>query len=346
MATLSNRPNTILALETSCDDTACAIVSAGRHIHSNVIASQDSLHQITGGVVPEVASRQHIEAIQPAIKQALNEANLGWDDIDGIAATLGPGLVGSLLIGANAGKTLSWLHNKPFIPAHHLVGHVCANFLESDLEPPFCCLLVSGGHTQLMHVHKDFSVTLLGQTLDDAVGEAYDKVGRIVGCGFPGGPKVDKLAKTGDSKRFTLPIARTANPYDFSYSGLKTAVARQWEKLLADGKTPTEQDVADMCASFQQAAITPLIKKTIAAAQANNLTTIAVCGGVSANGSLRRRLEAACKEAGLQYFRPQQGACTDNAAMIASAAYFYPLPADGDPLAMEVFSRKGWPQPQ
>lgn len=333
---------TILAVETSCDDTACAIVANGRRVLSNVVANQNTLHQATGGVVPEVAARQHLQVVQPVIQQAMADAGLTWDDIDGVAATLGPGLIGSLLIGVNAAKSLSWLHNKPFIPVHHLVGHVCANFIDSDLRPPFGCLLVSGGHTQLMVVNDDFTVNVLGHTLDDAVGEAYDKVGRVLGLGFPGGPAVDKQAATGNPERFPLPVANIRQPnnaYGFSYSGLKTAVARQWQKVTS----PTDHDVADMCASFQRAAIAPLVKQTLAAAKAHQLATVAVCGGVSANRGLRHALTTACDEANIALFLPPISVCTDNAAMIASAGYFSPLPVTGVPLAMEVFSRGGWP---
>ncbi len=335
----------ILALETSCDDTACAIVDNGRTVLANVVQHQNRLHAVTGGVVPEVAARQHMVAVNTAIEHALSEANCTLDSVDTIAATLGPGLIGSLVVGVSAAKSISLATGKPFIPVHHLVAHVCANLLENDLTPPFLCLLVSGGHTQLMAIDEQFNATIAGETLDDAVGEAYDKVGRLLGLPFPGGPQVDKLANTGNPHAYPLPVSSTQHPWDFSYSGLKTAMARLIKKEAAinpSGQlTPTQQ--ANLCASFQHAAVKPLVAKAIAYATQHGHHTITVCGGVSANSGLRRTMADACAQNNLTLHVPGVGACTDNAAMVAAAAYFSPLMVPGDPLAADVFSRKPMP---
>ncbi len=338
-------PMRILALETSCDDTACAIVDNGRHVLANVVQHQNRLHAVTGGVVPEVAARQHMVAVNEVITRALTEANCTLDDIDAIAATLGPGLIGSLVVGVSAAKSISFATGKPFIPVHHLVAHVCANVLGNNLTPPFLCLLVSGGHTQLMTIDADYKAAIVGETLDDAIGEAYDKVGRILGLPFPGGPQVDKLASSGNPTTYPLPMASTQHPWDFSYSGLKTAMNRLVTKEAAANPSGhlTETQRANLCASFQQAAITPLVNKTVAYAQQHNHHTITVCGGVSANSGLRQAMATACQQHGLALHVPTIGACTDNAAMVAAAAYFSPLPVTGDPLAADVFSRQPMP---
>ncbi|AFY65654.1 tRNA (adenosine(37)-N6)-threonylcarbamoyltransferase complex transferase subunit TsaD [Geitlerinema sp. PCC 7407] len=313
---------TVLALETSCDETSVAIVR-DRSVCSNVVSSQIAVHQPYGGVVPEVASRRHVELINPAIAQAFQEAGLGWSDIDGIAATCAPGLVGALLVGLTAAKTLSMVHNKPFIGVHHLEGHIYASYLtEPTLEPPFLCLLVSGGHTSLIHV-KDCGVyTQLGQTRDDAAGEAFDKVARLLKLGYPGGPVIDRLAKEGDPRAFPLPEGQISlpeggyHPYDSSFSGLKTAVLRLTQKLQDEGPLP----VADLAASFQRTVARSLTKRAIACAQDFGLSTIAVGGGVAANSGLRQHLQEAAAARGIRVLFPPMGFCTDNAAMIACAA--------------------------
>ena len=345
-----NRLN-ILALESSCDDTAAAIVADGRRVLSTIVACQNDQHRPFGGVVPEVAARLHIDHVNDCIEQALAEAALTLNDIDAFAATLGPGLIGSLLVGANAAKSLSVLTGKPFLGVHHLMGHVASNFLESDLEPPFLCLLVSGGHTQLIHVKPGYAMSIVGETLDDAVGEAYDKVGRLMEAGFPGGPAIDRLAAQGNPHAFRLPIARTREPFDFSFSGLKTAVSRQYEQarqaLESDTPEAKHQLQADLAASFQATVVKTLFDKTVACAESLGITTIAIAGGVSANRGLRARFNqwvtehevADHTEASphLHVYIPALPHCTDNAAMIASAAYFNPLTRD---LAHEVFSRQ------
>ncbi len=294
-----------------------------RSVCSNVVSSQIAVHQPYGGVVPEVASRRHVELINPAIAQAFQEAGLDWSDIDGIAATCAPGLVGALLVGLTAAKTLSMVHNKPFIGVHHLEGHIYASYLtEPTLEPPFLCLLVSGGHTSLIHV-KDCGVyTQLGQTRDDAAGEAFDKVARLLKLGYPGGPVIDRLAKEGNPRAFPLPEGQISlpeggyHPYDSSFSGLKTAVLRLTQKLQDEGPLP----VADLAASFQRTVARSLTKRAIACAQDFGLSTIAVGGGVAANSGLRQHLQEAAAARGIRVLFPPMGFCTDNAAMIACAA--------------------------
>lgn len=351
----------ILALETSCDDTAAAVVANGRQVLSSVRVNQDTLHAVTGGVVPEVAARQHLNAMHPVVAQALSEANITLAEVDAIAATLGPGLVGSLLIGTTVAKTLAVLANKPFIPVHHLTAHVCSVFLESTLAPPLLALLISGGHTQLLSVtagQQGFKALLLGETLDDAVGETYDKIGRQLGLGFPAGPEVDRRAALGNPERFTLPVAKTEAELDFSYSGLKTATIRLYQQQAALCPNEAEHDILlnDLCAAFQHAALAPLVKKSILAAQQHNLTTIAICGGVSANQGLRRAFaDISQHHPHLHIVFPPLRYCTDNAAMVGAAAYWTPYTPRQDiprqvelgdlqtnPLAWEVFSRGGW----
>jgi N6-L-threonylcarbamoyladenine synthase len=322
----------ILALETSCDETACAVVEDGRRVLSNVISSQSDFHNKYGGVIPELAARQHLDAVNWVITEALEQANATLEDIDAFAATLGPGLVGALLVGANAGKTLSFITEKPFRGVHHLYAHVASNYLESDLEPPFVCLLISGGHTQILHVKSYTETEILGETLDDAVGEAYDKVARILGLPYPGGPEIDKLAQTGNAKAFDLPKARTQSALDFSYSGLKTAVLR-----IAEKTEPYETFVADLAASFQHAATAVLVEKTMAAAESLGVKTIAVAGGVAANSAVRHKFQhAIAARPGWRLFVPERVFCTDNAAMVGASAYFNPIT---DSISMEVFSR-------
>jgi N6-L-threonylcarbamoyladenine synthase len=332
--------STILAIETSCDETAVAIVR-DRHILGNVVSSQIRVHQQYGGVVPEVASRQHVEMVNWAIEQALQQAEVGWSAIDGVAATCAPGLVGALLVGLTAGKTLALLHQKPFLGVHHLEGHIYASYLsEPDLEPPFLCLLVSGGHTSLIHVKACGIYDTLGQTRDDAAGEAFDKVARLLNLGYPGGPIIDRLAQQGDPLAFSLPEGKVSlpqggyHPYDSSFSGLKTAVLRLTQTLPAE-----TMPVADLAASFQAAVARALTKRTIACALDLGLTTIAVGGGVAANSGLRHHLQAAAVEKGLRVLFPPLKFCTDNAAMIACAAADHLNRGHRSPLTLGVQSR-------
>ncbi|MGC1393462.1 MAG: tRNA (adenosine(37)-N6)-threonylcarbamoyltransferase complex transferase subunit TsaD [Coleofasciculaceae cyanobacterium] len=313
----------ILAIETSCDETAVAIVN-NRTCCSSVVASQILVHQQYGGVVPEVASRAHVEIINQAIAQAFVEANLEWDAIDAIAATSAPGLVGALLVGLTAAKTLAMVNSKPFLGVHHLEGHIYASYLsEPELEPPFLCLLVSGGHTSLIYVKDCGHYEILGQTRDDAAGEAFDKVARLLKLGYPGGPVIDKLAKLGNPKAYPLPEGRVSlpnggfHPYDSSFSGLKTAVLRLVQKLE---QSNTELPVNDIAASFQHSVARSLTKRAIACALDYGLNTIVVGGGVAANSGLRQHLQAAAATHNLRVLFPPLKYCTDNAAMIGCAA--------------------------
>lgn len=335
-------PSLILALESSCDDTSVAIVKNGRQVLSNVISSQTDLHAKFGGVVPEAAAREHIESINDTLQAALDQAGCQLADMDAFAATLGPGLVGSLLVGANTGKTLSLIGEKPFLGVNHLYAHVASNYLESDLEPPFLCLLVSGGHTQLIVVEDYATMRVVGETMDDAVGEAYDKVARLMNLPYPGGPVLDKLSYQGNPKAFRLPRAVLDNPYNFSFSGLKTATLRAYEKavqLLPPDSPPEARESlkADMAASFQHTVVETLFQKTLRCAQDHGINTIAIAGGVSANSGIRNRFQAyADSHADIRLYVPRMAFCTDNAAMVAASAYFNPITSD---IRQEVFSR-------
>lgn len=313
----------VLGIETSCDETSVAIV-CDRQVLSNIVSSQIEIHQQYGGVVPEIASRRHVEMVNWAIEQALQEATLTWKEIDGIAATCAPGLVGALLVGVTAGKTLSLLHEKPFLGVHHLEGHIYASYLsEPSLQPPFLCLLVSGGHTSLIHVKACGHYETLGQTRDDAAGEAFDKVARLLNLGYPGGPVIDRLSKEGNSRAFPLPEGQVSlpeggfHPYDSSFSGLKTAVLRLTQKLQQETDT---LPIPDLAASFQDTVARALTKRTIACALNYGLNAIAIGGGVAANSSLRHHLQAAAHTHNLNVYFPPLKFCTDNAAMIACAA--------------------------
>jgi len=304
------------------DETAVAVVN-NRQVLSSVVASQVAVHQKYGGVVPEVASRQHVETINQLIDLALSEAGLDWSAIDGIAATCAPGLIGALLVGLTAAKTIALLQNKPFIGVHHLEGHIYASYLSSpDLQPPFLCLLVSGGHTSLIYVKDCGIYETLGQTRDDAAGEAFDKVARLMDLDYPGGPVIDRLAQQGNAQAFALPEGQISlpeggfHPYDSSFSGLKTAMLRLTEKLRQAGELP----VADLAASFQATVAKALTKRAIACALDYGLDTIAVGGGVAANSGLRQHLQAAASQHNLRVLFPPMKYCTDNAAMIACAA--------------------------
>ncbi|MEB3337751.1 MAG: tRNA (adenosine(37)-N6)-threonylcarbamoyltransferase complex transferase subunit TsaD [Leptolyngbyaceae bacterium] len=315
---------TVLAIETSCDETAVAIVK-NRQVCSSIVASQVLTHQRYGGVVPEVASRQHLETINPAIAEALHTAQLTWADIDGVAATCAPGLVGALLVGLSAAKTLCLVHQKPLIGVHHLEGHIYASYLsEPTLEPPFLCLLVSGGHTSLIYVKACGVYEPLGQTRDDAAGEAFDKVARLLNLGYPGGPAIDRIAKTGNPQAFPLPEGQVSrpqggyHPYDTSFSGLKTAVLRLTQKLQPSGEEPLP--VADIAASFQETVARALTRRAIACALDYGLDTIVIGGGVAANSALRQHLTTAAAPHQLRVLFPPLSLCTDNAAMIGCAA--------------------------
>lgn len=315
---------TVLALETSCDETAAAVVR-DRTVLSNIVASQIDIHRRYGGVVPEVASRAHVENLGAVTEAALAQAGITWADIDGIASTCAPGLVGALMVGVTAGKTLAMLHQKPFLGIHHLEGHIYAAYLsQPELQPPYLCLLVSGGHTSLIHVRDCGQYELLGKTRDDAAGEAFDKVARLLELGYPGGPIIDKLAAQGDPTAFTLPEGNISlpgggvHPYDASFSGLKTAVLRLVQSLKENGVEPLP--VADLCASFQETVARGLTKRTVRCALDHGLPTIALGGGVAANSGLRQHLSAAAQAHGLTVLFPPLKYCTDNAAMIGCAA--------------------------
>lgn len=321
----------ILAIETSCDETACAVVKNGREVLANVVATQIKTHKQFGGVVPEVAAREHLEAINLVIDEAIVQSGLDFSQIDAIASTQGPGLVGALLVGFNAAKALSLAYDKPFLAVNHLKGHVCANYIGTDLKPPFITLLVSGGHTQIIKVESYEKQQIIGETIDDAVGETYDKVARLIGLEYPGGPNLDKLAQLGDKNRFKFTEARVGE-FDFSFSGLKTAVLRLVQSLEKEGELPKE----DIAASFQEAVTKVLLKKTLAAAQKYGIRILALAGGVAANSEIRRKFFA-LQDQGYEVFAPPMKFCTDNAAMIASSAYF--LADVSSDMDAEVFSR-------
>ena len=311
----------ILAIESSCDETAASVVKNGRTILSNVISSQIALHTLYGGVVPEIASRKHIEKINQVVEAALKEADVTLDDIDAIGVTYGPGLVGALLVGVAEAKAIAYAKKKPLVGVHHIEGHVSANYIEHpDLEPPFLCEIISGGHTHLVIVKDYGSFEILGRTRDDAAGEAFDKVARAIGLGYPGGPKIDKLAKEGNPHAIDFPRAHMEDaPYDFSFSGVKSAVLNHLNKCRMTGEPIVEADIA---ASFQQAVVDVLVDNAIRAAKDYHMDRLAIAGGVASNGALRAAMEAACEKEGIRFYRPSPIFCTDNAAMIGVAAYY------------------------
>lgn len=311
----------ILAIESSCDETAASVVLNGRQVLSNVIYSQIALHTEYGGVVPEIASRKHIEKINQVIDSALKEANSTIDDMEAIAVTYGPGLVGALLVGVSAAKSIAFAKNKPLVGVHHIEGHISANFIENpDLEPPFVCLVVSGGHSHLVVVKDYGEYEILGRTRDDAAGEAFDKVARAIGLGYPGGPKIDKVSKEGNPEAIHFPRAKVDDgEYDFSFSGLKSAVLNYINQAEMKGETINVNDVA---ASFQKAVTDVLVEHSIAAVNKYGLKKFAIAGGVASNSALRAAFEAACKDNDISFYHPSPVYCTDNAAMIGVAGYY------------------------
>lgn len=311
----------ILAIESSCDETAAAVVENGRKVLSNIISSQIDLHKLYGGVVPEIASRKHIEKINQVIEEALKEAEMDLDDVDAIGVTYGPGLVGPLLVGVAEAKAISFAKDLPLVGVHHIEGHIAANYIENpDLEPPFLCLVVSGGHTHLVIVKDYGSFQILGQTRDDAAGEAFDKVARAIGLGYPGGPKIDKLAREGNEHAMDFPKAKIdGSPYDFSFSGVKSAVLNHLNKCRMTGE---EIITADVAASFQKCVVEVLVEHAMLAAKDYHMDKLAIAGGVASNSGLREAMEKACRENGIKFYHPSPIFCTDNAAMIGSAAYY------------------------
>lgn len=311
----------ILAIETSCDETAAAVVQNGREVLSNIISSQIDLHTLYGGVVPEIASRKHIEKINQVIEEALKEAKLGLSQIDAIAVTYGPGLVGALLVGVSAAKAISFATKIPLIGIHHIEGHISANFIENkELEPPFICLVVSGGHSHLVIVKEYGEYEIIGRTRDDAAGEAFDKVARAIGLGYPGGPKIDKVSKEGNPDAIRFPRAKVeSNAYDFSFSGLKSAVLNYINSCEMKGEKISQADVA---ASFQKAVVEVLVEHSLHAVEEYGINKFAIAGGVASNTSLRNALEQECMKRNIDFYYPSPIYCTDNAAMIGTAAYY------------------------
>lgn len=311
----------ILGIESSCDETAAAVVKNGREVLSNVISSQIELHKLYGGVVPEIASRKHIEKIDQVIEEALETAGKTLEEIDAIAVTYGPGLVGALLVGVAEAKALAYASHKPLVGVHHIEGHVSANYIENkELEPAFLCLIVSGGHTHLVLVKDYGEYEIIGRTRDDAAGEAFDKVARAIGLGYPGGPKIDKLAKEGNPNAIKFPRAKVENaPHDFSFSGVKSAVLNYMNGCKMKG---IEVNRADIAASFQDAVVEVLVLRTIEAAKEYGMKKVALAGGVASNQGLRAKMKEACEKEGLELYYPSPVFCTDNGAMIGVAGYY------------------------
>ena len=311
----------ILGIESSCDETAASVVKNGREVLSNVISSQIDLHTLYGGVVPEIASRKHIERINQVIEEALTTANMTLDDLDAIGVTYGPGLVGALLVGVAEAKAICYAKKLPLVGVHHIEGHISANYIENlNLEPPFVCLVVSGGHTHLVVVRDYGKYEILGRTRDDAAGEAFDKVARAIGLGYPGGPKIDKISKEGNSEAIAFPRPKFEDsPYDFSFSGLKSAVLNYLNGCQMKG---IEINRADVAASFQKAVCDVLVEHAMIAVKESGLNRFAIAGGVASNSALRAAFEKACAERQIEFYHPSPIFCTDNAAMIGAAAYY------------------------
>lgn len=316
-----NKDVYILGIESSCDETAAAVVKNGREVLSNVIYSQIDLHTLYGGVVPEIASRKHIEKVNQVISGAVKEAGLELRDLDGIAVTYGPGLVGALLVGVSAAKAISFGSGVPLVGVHHIEGHISANYIENpDLKPPFMCLVASGGHSHLVMVKDYGEYEIIGRTRDDAAGEAFDKVARAIGLGYPGGPKIDKISKEGNPDAIIFPRGKVeGSDYDFSFSGLKSAVLNYLNGCRMKGEEFSQADVA---ASFQKAVIEVLVEHSISAAKQYGVEQFAIAGGVASNSSLRAGFEKACEVNHIAFYHPSPKLCTDNAAMIASAGYY------------------------
>ena len=311
----------ILAIESSCDETAAAVVKNGREVLSNVINTQIAIHTEYGGVVPEIASRKHIENINPVIRKALEDAGVTLDDIDAIGVTYGPGLVGALLVGVAEAKAIAFAKNKPLVGVHHIEGHISANYVENkELEPPFVALVVSGGHTHLVKVNDYGEYEIVGRTRDDAAGEAFDKVARAIGLGYPGGPKIDKLAKEGNPDAIEFPRAHVDDaPYDFSFSGIKSAVLNYINSTNMQGK---EINRADVAASFQKAVVDALVSRAVRLAKECGMDKLAIAGGVASNSALRAAIQEECTKNNISFYSPSPVLCTDNAAMIGAAAYY------------------------
>lgn len=311
----------LLAIESSCDETAAAVVKNGREVLSNAIYSQIDLHTLYGGVVPEIASRKHIEKINQVIKKALEDASCTLDDITAIAVTYGPGLVGALLVGVAEAKAIAFAADKPLVGVHHIEGHICANYIDNkDLEPPFMCLVVSGGHSHLVMVKDYGEYEILGKTRDDAAGEAFDKVARAIGLGYPGGPKIDRVSNEGNPEAIAFPRAKIADSvYDFSFSGLKSAVLNYLNGCRMKG---AEVNQADVAASFQKAVVDVLVEHSMGAVSRYHVDKFAIAGGVASNSHLRAALEEACAKKNVRFYRPSPILCTDNAAMIGAAGYY------------------------
>ena len=315
-----NKEYLTLAIETSCDETSVAVIKNGKKILSNIISSQIDIHKQYGGVVPEIASRHHLDNINAIVKEALDNAKIQFKDIDFIGVTSGPGLVGALLIGISTAKALSYALNIPLVGVHHIEGHICANYLEyPDLRPPFLGLVVSGGHTHIVDIHDTLSYQVIGRTRDDAVGEAFDKVSRVLGLGYPGGPAIDKLSKSGNPNAIDFPrIYLETDSFDFSFSGIKTAVLNY---INSEKQKGNKIHPADVAASFQMAVTEVMVDKTLNATEKMQRDTIVMAGGVAANSLLRKMMKEKCEEKGIRLFYPSFELCTDNAAMIGCAAY-------------------------
>lgn len=327
---------TTLAIETSCDETAIAIVKNGRQVLSNIIDTQIPIHTKFGGVVPEVASRNHIQNINSVCKKALDTASLSFDDIDFISVANKPGLVGSLLVGVSFAKALSFALDKPLVGVHHIRAHICANYIaHKELKPPFICLVVSGGHSHIVKVDDYTKYTVLGKTRDDAVGEAFDKVARCLDLGYPGGPKVDALAKTGDENAIKFPKAHFEDSLDFSFSGIKSAVLNYMNSMKMKN---IEINKADVASSFQKAVIDVLCENLIISAKNNNIKDVCIAGGVSANSYLRNKLKALCEEKNLNLYYPPLELCTDNGAMIGSCGYYEYLAGNISDMSMNAYA--------
>ena len=311
----------ILAIESSCDETAASVVKNGREVLSNVISSQIELHKLYGGVVPEIASRKHIEKINQVIEEALEVAGVTLDDLDAIGVTYGPGLVGALLVGVAEAKAIAYAKKLPLVGVHHIEGHISANYIENlELEPPFICLVVSGGHTHLVCVKDYGQYEIIGRTRDDAAGEAFDKVARAIGLGYPGGPKIDKLSREGNADAIVFPKAHiTDAPYDFSFSGVKSAVLNYINGCKMKGE---EYNNADIAASFQKAVTDVLVENAMRAVKEYGINKFAIAGGVASNSTLRAAMQKACEKNGIEFYHPSPIYCTDNAAMIGVAAYY------------------------